>query len=347
MADDDQYHPLSIIIISTGDSDALEKNLPAFLRQDYPTTYQVIVVADQGDHPTDDALKRVKYTYEQSPGNARLYITYIPDSSRYMSRKKLAITLGVKASENEWILLTEPSCQPASGQWLKSMAAHATDDKNLVIGYSNYSGDVSSYKRYERFYTACYLFREARHTAYASICPNLMFRKSDFMAGEGYLGSLNLNRGEYDFLVNKYARRDGTALALSPDAWLYEDAPEGKSWINQHIFYIETRKNLKRSLSHRLLFDIDQFMLRLFVVTGIGVLAFAAATGRWVLLGIAILAFIIEMIGRYLIDRHCIRQFGEQFKGVGRYDHRIMWHNIYYMIRHRFADKLEFTTHKQ
>ncbi len=41
--------------------------------------------------------------------NPHLYYTYIPESSRYMSRKKLQITLGVKAAKYEWIILTEPN----------------------------------------------------------------------------------------------------------------------------------------------------------------------------------------------------------------------------------------------
>lgn len=37
-------------------------------------------------------------------------------------------------------------------------------------------------------------------------------RKSAFMAQEGFRGSLNLIRGEYDYLVNKFATSDGTVL---------------------------------------------------------------------------------------------------------------------------------------
>lgn len=341
--------PVTLIIVSDGDSQQLEDNLPAFLHQHYPAGYQVIVVAQQGDHPTDDALKRVSHAYGQQPGDAKLYVTHIPDSSRYMSRKKLAVTLGVKAAEHEWIVLTEPYMRPGSEDWLLAMTAYATDDKNLVMGYSNYVPEGHAYRRYERFYMSCYLFREARRTAYRTDCPLIMFRKSEFMDNDGYLGNLNLIRGEYDFIINGYARKGGTALALNPTAWLEEtgSALAKKSWLDSHVFYMETRKSLRRSLPHRLLFDVDQMVMRLFVIAFVGMAVFAGLTARWVLLAAAVVALIIEIVERYLVDRACVRRFGEHLKGIGRMDHRILWHNLYYLLRHRLADKLEFTTHKQ
>lgn len=47
---------------------------------------------------------------------------------------------------------------------------------------------------------------------YRTQSHNLLMRKSAFMAQEGFRGSLNLIRGEYDYLVNKFATSDGTVL---------------------------------------------------------------------------------------------------------------------------------------
>lgn len=67
----------------------LDQHLPLLLDQDYPAPFRIIVVFWRGESDTDDVLK--KYA-----ANPHLYATYIPDSSRYMSRKKLAITVGEK-----------------------------------------------------------------------------------------------------------------------------------------------------------------------------------------------------------------------------------------------------------
>ena len=108
--------PVSILITAHDNLAELERNLPMFLRQQYAADYQVIVVCQSTDGETQDFLKRT------AAENPHLYYTYIPESSRYMSRKKLQITLGVKAAKHEWIILTEPNCRPSNDKWLQTMA---------------------------------------------------------------------------------------------------------------------------------------------------------------------------------------------------------------------------------
>lgn len=100
-----------------------------FLRQQYTADYQVIVVCQSTDGETQDFLKRT------AAENPHLYYTYIPESSRYMSRKKLQITLGVKAAKHEWIILTEPNCRPSNDKWLQTMVRQCQDPNHLVLGY--------------------------------------------------------------------------------------------------------------------------------------------------------------------------------------------------------------------
>ena len=65
-------------------------------------SYEVVVVAVKGDSATEDVLKR----YASNP---HLYTTFVPGRSLFMSRAKLAFTIGVKAAHNEWIV-------PSSGR---------------------------------------------------------------------------------------------------------------------------------------------------------------------------------------------------------------------------------------
>ena len=92
-----------------------------FLRQQYAADYQVIVVCQSTDGETQDFLKRT------AAENPHLYYTYIPESSRYMTRKKLQITLGVKAAKHEWIILTEPNCRPSNGP--SELSPHQMNDE--------------------------------------------------------------------------------------------------------------------------------------------------------------------------------------------------------------------------
>jgi len=91
--------PISIILTPNDDALALSKNLNKYLNQEYKE-YEIIVVAPKGDVETEDILK----TYANNP---RLYVTFIPSTSKYMSRKKLAITLGAKAAKYKWLLICD------------------------------------------------------------------------------------------------------------------------------------------------------------------------------------------------------------------------------------------------
>lgn len=345
--DGDNLQPVSIIIASHDDAIQLEKHLPAILQQEYPVQYEVIVVIEKGDHEVEDVVKRIQYNHDQQVGNAHLYVTYIPETSRYMSRRKLAITLGVKAAKNEWLLLTDSDCEPASPQWLASMARNCADDKSLVLGYASYDDETSSFKRYDRFYHFCYLLRDCHGQAYRTNCPNLMFRKSQFMEQDGYLGNLNLVRGEYDFLVNKYAETGNATEETSPAAWVIQDAPTNRAWGNARVYYMETRKSLRRSFLHRLVFDVDQMEMRLFTLVLVASLVYSLLMSNWLLLGLAALSAFVEFLVRCFVDRYAINRFGERLPWAALYDRLIMWSNLFFLLRHKCADHRDFTTHKQ
>ena len=96
---------ISVVMTVDDEGVDLKKNLPQWLDQSYGGRYQVIVVVSGNDPQVESILKR----YSGSPS---LYTTFIPSSSRYMSRKKLAVTIGVKAARYDWVLLTDVDCYP-------------------------------------------------------------------------------------------------------------------------------------------------------------------------------------------------------------------------------------------
>lgn len=77
--------PLSVIIVAKDAADELQENLPFILEQDYPE-FEVIVIYDRSADDCDDTLKLLEDKYPN------LYHTFIPDSARYISHKKLGIT---------------------------------------------------------------------------------------------------------------------------------------------------------------------------------------------------------------------------------------------------------------
>lgn len=341
---------VSIILTPHDEADILEKNLPILLDQDYPAGYQVIVVLEREDHETEDVVTRLQGQLNEHPGDGSLYMTYILESTRFMSRKKLAMTIGVKAAKTEWVLFTEATTVPESKLWLKTMAKNCNDYTNLILGYGHYDLETSPFKRFERLYTTYYLLREdVKGHAYRTESHNLMVRKSVFMDEEGFRGNLNLIRGEYDFIVNKYAGEDSTALVTDSKAWVTDMVPSRKSWMNKHIFYAETRKWLNGSSKHRFRFNFDQTLLHLSLILSIAGIVVGALLMNIILLAASVVSLIMMIVARTIINHKGSETFNEDLPTMLLYPYELslIWHNLGYLIRHHFADKLDFTTHKQ
>lgn len=90
------------------ESENLRRNLGAVLEQDYPQ-FEVIVINDGNTDESEDYLTILEEKYPH------LYHSFVPDSSRYISRKKLAVTLESRpANMNGWCLPMPTACPKAT-----------------------------------------------------------------------------------------------------------------------------------------------------------------------------------------------------------------------------------------
>lgn len=334
--------PVSVIVVADNNAEDLRANLDSLLSQDYEPGYEVIVVVDKDEDGTGDFLK----AYGKRPN---LYTTFVPDSSRYMSRRKLAITLGVKAAKNELILLTDATCRPVSDKWISVMASRLDEGTDIVMGYSNYIHEAGLFKVFYRFHCEYSNFREACNgAAYGMAGNNIMFRKDVFMAGNGFQGNLKYLRGEYVFLVNKYAGQGNAAVETSCEGRVEDRVPTRKEWHSVNLFYRETRRHLDRSFSHRLAFNLDMLSLYAGLVAGAGSAVYAVLTQMWLMLPFSAVALFLPVVVRLLNARRAMRLFGESVPlwKVFPLELRLVWHNLRYAISYRFTDKYEFTSHK-
>ncbi len=333
---------VTVLLVSNGDHVALDEHLPIYLTQDYAPGYDVVVVSEKADAETDNVLKRYA-------NNERLYSTFVPESSRYMSKNKLAITLGVKAAKNDWIVLTDPRCKPMGSDWLSSLSQSLADHDSIVLGYVNYSEESKPYHRFEQMHTALYLLRAAqRGEAYRTNCPLVAFKKKDFMENNGFLEHLRYSIGEYDFLVNKYGKLGDSEVAISPQTWLTEDPIHEKTWQNRQVYYEETKKHLEGGMGVRTLFLTDQMMLHLNYILEFAAMAFAGLTSRWVLLGVALLSLVITCLLRTLNGKRAMKEMGVSIPSwkVVPYEVSMLWRNMMTRLRYEYADKNDFISHK-
>lgn len=340
---DEQHLPnVTVLVLANNNAQALDAHLPLLLTQDYPAAYEVVVVGEQGDLNVETVVK-------QFSQNKHLYATYIPPRSLFMSKKKLAVALGVKAAHYDWVLLLDSNCHPVSDTWLKSMASHMDIDANLVIGYSNYDEETKSYYRFDRLRNDCYLLRCAqRSIAYRANGVNIAFRKSEFIKDDGYRGNLHLVNGEYDFIVNKYARTDSARIAIDEDAWIREEKPTPKAWHDRNICYANVSKYLERSFGIRAMYNVDMTMMHLNYIVLVLAIVAASILQNWIVLAVASLALILTLVLRSMAAVKVYRQFGEHiacWKTVF-FELYIVWHSLATNIRYAKSDKRDFSTHK-
>ena len=333
---------ITVLVLANNNAQALDANLSIILTQDYAPGYEVIVVGEKGDLPTEAVV-------EQYAHRGHLYATYIPHRSLFMSKSKLAVALGVKAAHNEWIVMVNAECRPQSDVWLKTLASRMDSEANLVMGYSNYDSEARGYYRFARLRTMCYLLRRAVGSiAYRTNGTNIAFRRSEFIAQEGYRGNLQLVNGEYDFIINKYAQPGQTRVVTAEDAWIREDSPTSKQWHDRDICYAHIRKFLSRSTAPRTLFNFDMTMMYANYAALVASIVLSAVSQRWILLAVAALYLVLTIVLRSLIARKVYVKFGEEIPAWRTvfYELSIVWRQLSTKIRYSRADQYDFTTHK-
>ena len=285
--------PLSVILCARNEAENLRKILPAILEQDYPQ-FEVIVINDASTDETEDILGMMEEKYPH------LYHSFTPESARYISHKKLALTLGIKASKHDWLVFTETNCMPASNQWLKLMARNFTPQTQIVLGYSGYDRTKGWLHKRTAFDT---LFQSLRYLGFAlvgkpymGIGRNLAYRKELFFQQKGFSKYLNLQRGEDDLFINQLATPSNTRVETDINATTrINPVYRYKEWKEEKISYMATARYYHRGRND--IFRILRLSPRLlFYAACIIGIALGVLNLHWLVAGIALLIWLLRFI---------------------------------------------------
>ena len=208
---------------------------------------------------------------------------------------------------------------------------------------------MKPYRRFIRLREACYYLRAAAHgIAYRSTGANIAFRRSEFISGDGYRGNLQHVYGEYDFIINKFARPYSTAITLLPDSFVHNDCPTKKTWTEYCIANSHVGRHLERKALMHLSYITDALFMyinyAILITTGV----FAVLTGRWIALAVAALCLIATIALRiFFVKRKC-NIFSEHLSAwsIPFYELSLLWFDILTKLRYIRADKHDFSTHK-
>lgn len=210
----------SIIVYSNDQSAELESLLPQLLSQQYEPGYEVIVV-NEGDSP------RVRAVVEDLQLSHRnLYLTFTPDGARNLSRKKLALTLGIKAARYPVAVMTAAGASVGSDRWLARIMQHFTADGpvEIVLGYAAFdpAEDGGAARRVRSFdhvtESASWIADAIGRHPWRGTEYNLAYRRDIFFRNKGFSRHLNLRYGDDDIFVSEIAARSNTEVELSDDS---------------------------------------------------------------------------------------------------------------------------------
>ena len=333
--------PLSVILVAKDAASDLRKNLPAILEQDYPE-FEVIVIYEQSsDDNCEDVLKLLKEKYPH------LHHSFIPDSARYISHKKLGITMGIKASHYDWLVFTEPNCRPESNQWLRNLARNFTLDTDIVLGYSNYEKTKGWFNRKITFDTLLnsmrYLGRAIGGHPYMGCGRNLAYRKSLYYAQKGFSSHLNLQRGEDDLFINQTANKQNTRVEVSPESIVRITAPHfHKNWKEEKLSYNMTSRYFKGM--NRYLMGFETCSRLFFLLAIIACLVYGILTQDWIMVGIASFLWLLRFIILLVVFRKTSLALYERkfYSTLFLFDWMQPLWNLRFKLQQRTIRKTEF-----
>lgn len=124
----------SIIMTVYDQARELQENLHIYLSQEYEPGYEVIVVDETSTDDTSDVLKLLKNEYPH------LYTTFLPKPNRLVVRRKMAISIGIKAAKKDWVIITKISKKPHASDILQAIAENTDGNDGLILGYINKKG---------------------------------------------------------------------------------------------------------------------------------------------------------------------------------------------------------------
>ncbi len=288
--------PVSVIICAKNEAENLEAFLPLILEQRYPE-YEVIVVNDGSTDQSNDVIEKYKDKYPH------LYHTFLPMEAKYTSRKKMCLTVGIKAAKYERLLLIDADCEPAGKEWISSMVRNFTQKTELVLGYGGHKpkeGLLNKIISYDTLFIAMqYMGFALKGKPYMGVGRNLSYKKELFFKSKGFASHLNLASGDDDLFVKEVAGKNNTRVEFSPGSitWSVREMTF-KSFLYQKERHLSTSPYY--SLATRARIGMEVFSRAFFYALFAGLAVYLLIAQHYamagVLGGIFLLRYILQLI---------------------------------------------------
>ncbi|WP_340202628.1 glycosyltransferase [Ascidiimonas sp. W6] len=263
--------PVSVVICAKNEAQNLKNNLPHILNQNYKL-FEVVLINDASSDETLDVME------EFAALNSNVKVVNVSNNETFWGNKKYALTLGIKATTNDYLLFTDADCKPSSANWIIEMVNCFSADKTIILGYSPYerikNSLVNMLVRFETMLTGLqYLSYADIGIPYMGVGRNLAYHKSEFFKAKGFINHMKLLSGDDDLFVNQAATKGNATICTNPESFMISVPKRTfKDWFKQKRRHVSTASYYK--LSHKLLLGTYYLSKLLFWFTLILLLAF-------------------------------------------------------------------------
>lgn len=297
-----QQHPVSVVICARDEAANLTKNLPGVLLQQYSTTHEVVVVNDNSADESRYLLAELQKTFR------KMNVVDLQHEAKLISGKKYPLSMGIKESKYEVLLLTDADCVPATEWWIQKMQDAYSDGIEIVLGYGAYrkrKGMLNKIIRFETAHSAMqYLSYALAGMPYMGVGRNLSYRKELFFKNKGFSSLNHIPGGDDDLFINKVANEKNTAVVVDPQAFTWSEPKKTwGEWMRQKSRHYSTARYYKGK--HRFLLGTYAACQFLFYPLLLACLLWS----YWDLaLGIAALKYLIQGV----VMHRCFKQLEEK-----------------------------------
>ncbi|MGB1041807.1 MAG: glycosyltransferase [Tenacibaculum sp.] len=224
--------PISVIICIKNKADELENYIQKLQQQEYQN-FEIVLINNASSDTTLEVMEKLQQQF------TNIKIVNVRNTEAFWANEKYALTLGIKAANNEHLLFTKIDSEPTSKQWIGEMATHFSQKNSIVIGYQKLKSKKLSFGnlliRFEHLSSTIKAFTFTKlKSPFAANSSNLAYTKSEFFKTNGFINHINFQLGQGDLFIKDAATNTNTTCAVNKNSFVRTSKILSfKNWIAQ------------------------------------------------------------------------------------------------------------------
>ncbi|MEM6685452.1 MAG: glycosyltransferase [Bacteroidota bacterium] len=239
-----QSLPVSVIVCSKNEAENLKILIPQLLQQSYQN-FEIVLINDASSDATREVIE------EFQAKNKNIKVVNVENNEAFWGNKKYALTLGIKAATNDYLVFTDADCVPASRSWLAEMTQHFSSTKTIIIGYGGYARKKNSFLnlliRFETLMAAVQAFSYTKlGIPYTAVGRNLAYHRGEFYKVNGFVNHIKIRSGDDDLFIKDAATGKNTTICYSKNSvTISQPKTTFGSWFRQKRRHVSTSSHYK------------------------------------------------------------------------------------------------------